>query len=434
MTRGGARAGCLTIVILLLLVFAVAAPWPITDVSASPLIGGSSGSSRHCVDYPNQGSSISGHYGGSNGIGGLDVTGCVSWIYEELPVLVPASFFAGTSFRPGVTAYEYGAVETTEIHDGHQVDVVSNPTPDWLTAYRGFDRCASQSTSSNQQIEICTVAAVHRYAGSWLWFIPIAAVLVAVILFVLHFARPAGPIRRRRRFRRHHGALATSAAIQTSVKLTPAELRRIQRRLRRLEGAITPELSQAQHQWFTSHLAAGRHGAALASLAAWFAEGREPLPSHLRDELSWLASSLGIEHVVTSALEARRAPGVRRSSQATDHDRANGLDVSVAEFQALVADAVDALPVEFRQVMDNVAISVEDAAESGEPFGRYVGIPLTNRRLWSVQPDKIIVYRTTICAACDALEQVRALVYATVIHEVARHFGISEPALEALGW
>jgi hypothetical protein len=158
---------------------------------------------RHqCVNYPDQGARI-GSRGNTNGVSAIDVTGCTSWIYEELPVLVPSDFFAGAGFRTGISAYEYGAVETTKIEDGHQVDVVINPTPTWMTAYAGFESCAT----SGSQTKICTITAVRKYSGGWYWDIAFVAVLAGLLLLILYHARP-GPARRRRRSRRLHNPLA----------------------------------------------------------------------------------------------------------------------------------------------------------------------------------------------------------------------------------
>jgi predicted Zn-dependent protease with MMP-like domain len=114
----------------------------------------------------------------------------------------------------------------------------------------------------------------------------------------------------------------------------------------------------------------------------------------------------------------------------------DGLDVPTAEFKQMVADAVDSLPEEFGRAMTNVAVVVEEEAEGGKLFGLYEGHPLTRYRIrqWSVHPDKITIYRRTICEHCRSAEEVRAQVYRTVIHEIAHHFGIDDPRLRQLGW
>jgi predicted Zn-dependent protease with MMP-like domain len=49
-------------------------------------------------------------------------------------------------------------------------------------------------------------------------------------------------------------------------------------------------------------------------------------------------------------------------------------------------------------------------------------------------PDRITLYQSTICQVCSSDEDVRNQVRKTVIHEVAHHFGISDPRLVELGW
>ena len=49
-------------------------------------------------------------------------------------------------------------------------------------------------------------------------------------------------------------------------------------------------------------------------------------------------------------------------------------------------------------------------------------------------PDRITLYQTTICRHCSNEDEVKARIRKTVIHEVAHHFGISDPRLEELGW
>ena len=69
-------------------------------------------------------------------------------------------------------------------------------------------------------------------------------------------------------------------------------------------------------------------------------------------------------------------------------------------------------------------------------LGLYVGIPLTERTTSyaGVLPDRIMIYRPTICAYCQTEEQVIAEVRKTVVHEVAHHFGIDDDRLHELGY
>jgi predicted Zn-dependent protease with MMP-like domain len=111
--------------------------------------------------------------------------------------------------------------------------------------------------------------------------------------------------------------------------------------------------------------------------------------------------------------------------------------VTDERFEELASEALASLPVELSSQMDNVVILVENQAPGHNLFGLYEGIPLTKRGPISyagVMPDRITLYQTTICERCSNEEQVRAQIRKTVIHEVAHHFGISDPRLQELGW
>ena len=106
-------------------------------------------------------------------------------------------------------------------------------------------------------------------------------------------------------------------------------------------------------------------------------------------------------------------------------------------FEELAGEALATLPEELSSQMDNVVILVENQAPGRNLYGLYEGIPLTKRGPISysgVMPDRITLYQTTICQGCANEEQVRAQIRKTVIHEVAHHFGISDPRLDELGW
>lgn len=112
------------------------------------------------------------------------------------------------------------------------------------------------------------------------------------------------------------------------------------------------------------------------------------------------------------------------------------VDVSPERFAALVGDALDGIPEELGRYMDNVNVFVNDASPPGRLFGYYEGIPLTSREQYGgmVMPDRITIYRQTICAACRTEDEVVEQVRITVVHEVAHHFGISDERLTELGW
>jgi predicted Zn-dependent protease with MMP-like domain len=112
------------------------------------------------------------------------------------------------------------------------------------------------------------------------------------------------------------------------------------------------------------------------------------------------------------------------------------IDVPPERFAELVAEALDGIPAELGEVMDNVAVVVDDQAPPGRLLGLYEGIPLTERADYGALalPDRITVFRQSINSCCDTVEEVVDQVRTTVVHEVAHHFGIGDERLHELGW
>ena len=110
----------------------------------------------------------------------------------------------------------------------------------------------------------------------------------------------------------------------------------------------------------------------------------------------------------------------------------------MVDFDALVQEALDALPADLRDRIANVEIAIEDEPPPGKNYlGLYQGIPLTRRGagysapLYSgTLPDKITVYRGPLERYYGAdparlADEVRHVVW----HELAHHFGISDERL-----
>jgi predicted Zn-dependent protease with MMP-like domain len=111
--------------------------------------------------------------------------------------------------------------------------------------------------------------------------------------------------------------------------------------------------------------------------------------------------------------------------------------VSPERFEQLVADALDGIPSELADKMDNVALFIEDRSRQRNLLGRYEGIPLTKRNsayAGMVMPDRITIFREPILALCSTEQDVVDQVRITVVHEVAHHFGIDDHRLHELGW
>jgi predicted Zn-dependent protease with MMP-like domain len=117
---------------------------------------------------------------------------------------------------------------------------------------------------------------------------------------------------------------------------------------------------------------------------------------------------------------------------------AAAVEMSKERFEELVGDALDEIPQELLDLMDNVVILVVDDPPDDEPdlLGLYEGHALTDRG-WNysgVLPDRIFIYRNPILDICDTEDDVVDEVAVTVVHEIAHHFGIDDARLHALGW
>jgi predicted Zn-dependent protease with MMP-like domain len=120
------------------------------------------------------------------------------------------------------------------------------------------------------------------------------------------------------------------------------------------------------------------------------------------------------------------------------------VEIGQARFEELVADALDSLPASLGELIDNVAVIVEDwptaeqqAGRRGTLLGLYEGIALTHRSPLSysgAMPDRITIFRRPIASLARTEDELVRIVTTTVIHEVAHHFGISDARLEELGW
>jgi predicted Zn-dependent protease with MMP-like domain len=119
--------------------------------------------------------------------------------------------------------------------------------------------------------------------------------------------------------------------------------------------------------------------------------------------------------------------------------------LSRAEFESVVAEALDSLPPRFARLVKNVAIAVEeepndDDLESfeeeddgdSELLGIYRGVALTERMHDApLLPDEIAIFRGPINRVAHTREEAVDEVRETVIHELGHYFGLSDDEMEA---
>jgi predicted Zn-dependent protease with MMP-like domain len=114
-----------------------------------------------------------------------------------------------------------------------------------------------------------------------------------------------------------------------------------------------------------------------------------------------------------------------------------GRDLTRAEFERVVAEALDSLPERFASLVENVAVVIEEEPnaddlesaddDDSEVLGIYRGVALTDRTHDApMLPDEIAIFRGPINRIAstrgEAVEQVRE----TVMHELGHYFGLDD--------
>jgi predicted Zn-dependent protease with MMP-like domain len=118
-----------------------------------------------------------------------------------------------------------------------------------------------------------------------------------------------------------------------------------------------------------------------------------------------------------------------------------------ADFDRLVAQALDTIPEEFARYLHNVVVVVEEEPSPAllrdlglDPghdtlYGLYQGVPLSQRpHAFSSLPDRISIFAGPLLRACKTEAQLERQVRATVVHEIAHFFGLDEHRIRHLGF
>lgn len=109
------------------------------------------------------------------------------------------------------------------------------------------------------------------------------------------------------------------------------------------------------------------------------------------------------------------------------------------EFEVLVDAGIEAIPKKFLDLLNNVAVTIENEPTNQQLiklrlhpgltlFGLYEGVPQSKRgaNYTAVLPDKITIFRGPILRSATNPDQIKEMVKNTVWHEIAHHFGMDE--------
>lgn len=105
-------------------------------------------------------------------------------------------------------------------------------------------------------------------------------------------------------------------------------------------------------------------------------------------------------------------------------------------FEDHVRAALDELPPDLAQALENIAVVVEDEhPDDPDLFGLYHGVPLPERGdMGGVLPDKISIYRIPLEETFRDPNELREEIRVTVLHELAHYFGLDEDRIAELGY
>ena len=132
------------------------------------------------------------------------------------------------------------------------------------------------------------------------------------------------------------------------------------------------------------------------------------------------------------------------------------------EFEEAIAQALDEMPAQFTEAMENVAVvmadeptqeewdSIDDdgqpagtrahdsaAPREGELLGLYTGVPITERYFGEFEgeaPDVITIFKHPHERCFHTHDAILAQVKRTVIHEIGHYFGLDDERLHEMGY
>lgn len=121
------------------------------------------------------------------------------------------------------------------------------------------------------------------------------------------------------------------------------------------------------------------------------------------------------------------------------------MELSPSAFEALVADAMDRIPLAFAQLLDNIVVQIREAptvemieSVGLDPrrhtlFGLYTGVALDRRgeAYGNVLPDVVFLFRRPLLQSARSREELVRQVQLTLLHEIGHHLGFDDEQMAA---
>ncbi len=118
----------------------------------------------------------------------------------------------------------------------------------------------------------------------------------------------------------------------------------------------------------------------------------------------------------------------------------SAMEMSRSEFEAVVAEAMDRIPLPFAQALENLVVQVHEAPTREmiesvglDParhtlFGLYTGVALSRRGegYGNVLPDMVLIFRRPLLAACGTRSALLRQIRLTLLHEIGHHLGLDD--------
>lgn len=121
------------------------------------------------------------------------------------------------------------------------------------------------------------------------------------------------------------------------------------------------------------------------------------------------------------------------------------LSVSDEEFDKFISEAMDELPEQYINRLDNVLVTYEDEPSEEQRnklklrcdqtlFGLYEGIPLTKRNSAYnlVLPDKITLFKLPLFYSSTDIDDFKSKIKHTLWHEVAHYYGLGHDRIHEI--